>query len=371
MNFNLKNALLLLFLAFVATSCTDYDKKNKEDFQTGTSLPINETKLFEIKKVNNDYILCLRNDQGEAVKYFRLSPEQQSGSIKIPVKKIVCLSTTHIGFLEKLGMTDKIIGMSGAKYIYNPKVREAIKKGDIANLGDEGNLDWEKIVELKPDLITGYEIDGQPSKAKEMAEKYDIPYMPISEYKSRTALGQAEWIKLFGLLTGNFEESLKIYKRISIDYRTLKQLAVKIKEKPTVLVNMPWKGKWHIPGGASNIANLINDAGGIYFVQDNETKTLPYDPEVIIAKGDSIDIWINPGQAKHIQEIVDLEVRTKRIKALQTGKVYNRNKRLSPDGGNDFMESGVASPDLVLRDLIQIFQNLRDTTTYYYYKQIN
>jgi iron complex transport system substrate-binding protein len=53
--------------------------------------------------------------------------------------------------------------------------------------------------------------------------------------------------------------------------------------------------------------------------------------------------------------------------------VWNDNKRVNPKGGNDIWQSGVARPDLVLRDLATILhhddQGEADKTIYY--RQIN
>ncbi len=42
-------------------------------------------------------------------------------------------------------------------------------------------------------------------------------------------------------------------------------------------------------------------------------------------------------------------------KPSKKNKVYNNNLRLTPEGGNDYWESAVVHPDIVLRDLIKIF----------------
>ena len=54
---------------------------------------------------------------------------------------------------------------------------------------------------------------------------------------------------------------------------------------------------------------------------------------------------------------------------MQAGAVYNCNKRLNAAGGNDYWESGVIHPDLILQDLIRIFHpELTDAEPTYYRK---
>ena len=40
--------------------------------------------------------------------------------------------------------------------------------------------------------------------------------------------------------------------------------------------------------------------------------------------------------------------------AVRTGRVYNNNAKVNAAGGNDYWETGVARPDLVLADLISV-----------------
>jgi len=45
--------------------------------------------------------------------------------------------------------------------------------------------------------------------------------------------------------------------------------------------------------------------------------------------------------------------------------------RMSPNGGNDFWESGVVHPDLILKDLISIFHpEIAGQQTLYYYRKL-
>ena len=105
---------------------------------------------------------------------------------------------------------------------------------------------------------------------------------------------------------------------------------------------MPWKGTWYIPGGKSNVAQLIADAGGNYIWKNTEEQhNTALSIEEVYFEARQADFWLNPGQAKSINDIIGTDIRLKKFSALKTGEVFNRNKRLSPSGGNDYMEFGV------------------------------
>ncbi len=359
--------LLLFVVLFAACNSENKTIENKEKSDLNPSY----AKLFEIKKDKKDFLVSIYDKERKNHKDFRLSDSAKTGCIQIPVKKIICLSTTHLGFLNRLDMRDKICGVGGTNYIYDPKLREYVKQGKIVDVGYEGSLNWEKIIEMQPDLIMGFKVEGEISQTEEMANRYKIPFIAVSEYLEPSPLGQAEWIKLFGLLTGSYDKSLKLFYETSENYLNLKKTVPQNVKKPEVLLNMPFKGTWYVPGGKSNIAVLVKDAGGKYFNEDNtDTHSSPMDIEALFLKADSIDLWLNTGQANSLEDILLTDSRLENFKAFKNGNVYNRNAKLSPGGGNDFMESGIANPDVILKDLIKIIQPDTKNSNFYYYKKL-
>ncbi|MFW5756850.1 MAG: hypothetical protein ACOCWK_09615, partial [Tangfeifania sp.] len=73
--------------------------------------------------------------------------------IRTPVERVICLSTTHIAFLEALNETGAIAGVSGSQYVSNQTVRERIKDGGVPDVGYSQNLNYEEIVNQQPDLV--------------------------------------------------------------------------------------------------------------------------------------------------------------------------------------------------------------------------
>ena len=46
-------------------------------------------------------------------------------------ERIICTSTTHLHYLELLGLEDKLVGFPGTQYIYSEKFREKVTAGAI------------------------------------------------------------------------------------------------------------------------------------------------------------------------------------------------------------------------------------------------
>ena len=57
-------------------------------------------------------------------------------------------------------------------------------------------------------------------------------------------------------------------------------------------------------------------------------------------------------------------------RCFKNGEVYNNNARTNTAGGNDYYESAVVNPDIVLRDLVKIFHPELVQEECVYYKQL-
>ncbi|HLA43877.1 MAG TPA: hypothetical protein VJZ27_10595, partial [Aggregatilineales bacterium] len=57
--------------------------------------------------------------------------------------------------------------------------------------------------------------------------------------------------------------------------------------------------------------------------------------------------------------------------AYQNGDVFSNDLRTNEFGGNDFYETGVTNPDILLADLIKIFHpELLPDHEFYFYRQL-
>jgi len=109
-------------------------------------------------------------------------------------------------------------------------------------------------------------------------------------------------------------------------------------------------------GGRSYPAQLLEDAGANYLWGDNESRrSLSLDFEAVYEKAHDAEVWITMrNEWRSIGDVVAEDERYGKFKSVRTGRVFNANARLNEHGGNDYWETGVASPHLVLADLIKI-----------------
>ncbi len=291
--------------------------------------------------------------------------------IYTPVERVVCLATTHIAMLSALGKTASVKALSGTAYVSDTTIRHAVAKGEVVDIGYDQGLNYERIISLKPDVIFAYgvgeEVVGRLARLTDLGMKVVLN----AEYLERTALGKAEWIKFMAEFYDCGKLAEEGFNTVENEYDALCRLVKGTKHNPTILCGLPWQGTWYIPGGETSIAGMIADAGGDYLWKSNTShESFPVNIEAIISKAGGADLWINTGAARTLKEIQSVDERLKYVTPYRTGMVYNNYARVSPGGGNDFFESGVVNPHIILKDMIRIFHPdlLPDHELYYYMK---
>lgn len=61
------------------------------------------------------------------------------------------MSSTHIAMLDAIGEVRCITGVSGIDYISNPDIQA--RRDSIGDVGYEGNINYELLLSLDPDLV--------------------------------------------------------------------------------------------------------------------------------------------------------------------------------------------------------------------------
>ena len=301
------------------------------------------------RNISFDYYLVPENEN---------IPDSLSGKkiIRTPIRRIVCMSTSHLGFVDALGEINSVVGVSGANYVSNAEIIRNYKAGNVADVGYGQNLNYEIILKQRPDLVMLYGVDSDVTASAAKLEELGISVIINAEYLEETPLGKAEWIRFVGALYAKEAEAEKLFNEIEEDYNTLKELVKEKKVKPKILVGSPYRDSWWIPGGNSYLANLINDAGGDYLGKNNSSnESYVISFENALTFGNEADIWINMGLLSSKQEIVETDQRFVNFGVFKNGRIFNNINRMSENGGNDFWESGTVFPNLILRDLISVF----------------
>lgn len=281
-------------------------------------------------------------------------------------------STTHIGFLEALGEADRVVGCTTPDRIFSPALRKKVQEKKLVRIGSDMDYNIESLHQLHPDLLIQSAFPGQKSRDARLLTS-GIEVMYLMEWLEPTPLGRAEWIKVFGLLLNKRAQADSIFRDIEQKYLALKQLAdQQSRQSPRVLIGNSFKGTWFMPGGDNYQTRFIEDAGMSYaYMGSSERGSLPLSFEAVLHEFRDAPIWINVS-APSLQELQREDERYELFKAFQLQQVYAYIRR-QPDGwANDYWESGVIRPDLVLKDLIMIAHpSLFPNESLYYYTALS
>ncbi|MGQ9481979.1 MAG: ABC transporter substrate-binding protein, partial [Chloroflexus sp.] len=279
--------------------------------------------------------------------------------------------TTQLPHLSELGLLDKLVGVDSFQYINNPDVRKKIEAGELIEIGSGAQVNVEQALDLKPDLIMTYGVGNPEYDAHPKLLEANLKVVLNSEYMETSPLGCAEWIKFTAAFFNREAQATEVYNTISGRYREMAERARNVANRPTVFANIPFQGTWFMPGGRSYVAQLLADAGADYlWADDTSTGSQPLSFEEVFERARNADFWLNPGSMKSLTEIREADERFTEFAAFQNGNVFNNNKRLNENGGNDYWETGVTNPHLVLADLIKILhpELLPDHELYFYQK---
>ena len=288
-------------------------------------------------------------------------------TIPAGAKQIVFMSSSYIAMLDALGQADRIVAVSGIDYVSNPYI--IAHKDSIKDMGPEMN--YELLLGLKPDVVLLYGIGDAQTAVTDKLKELSIPYMYVGEYLEESPLGKAEWMVALSELTDSREKGIEIFSEIPKRYQTLKDLTASVEQRPTVMFNTPWNDSWIMPSTKSYMAQLVNDAGADYIYKENTSNSsAPIGLETAYGLIQKADYWINVGMASTLDELKAVNPKFTDAKSVREKTAYNNNLRLTATGGNEYWESAVVRPDIVLRDLIHIFHPELVSDSLYYYRHL-
>ena len=341
----------------------DYDP-NRDYFPDKTNLDYAEG--FEVEYFNHYKIVSVLNPWRNAEVTFQYvlvqcgtpipSGFEEAQVVEVPVESVVSLSTTNLPHLEKLGMLDRVIAVGRPQLVNTPAVREKIEQGEMPGVRKGSSLNFELLLSLDPDLVMTFGTGNPKFDTFPKLMELGIPTGIIAEYMESSPLGQAEWIKFTALFFNQEEKAESVFAEIATRYEKMKKIAQNTSNRPTVLTGFNRSGTWHISGGNSYVAQYLADAGANYIWKENKSAgSVPLDFEAVYAKGRRADYWLHVSQdGKGLEDVIAQDQRYANFQAVQQNQVYNNDARLKAAGGNDYWESGMVNPDVVLADLIKI-----------------
>ena len=355
--------LLLLALLF---SCGNSQNKTGLNLVMGSTADSSAmiapqyAKGFNVKYADNITLLEINDPENREAEQFHFALVDKSfkGEIpngytrlNIPIRSAICMTSLQLSNFLKLDIPEMVVGITSTRHLHNQKMNQQLKEGKTHKIGIEGNFDNEVIIAINPDVIF---ISPFKRGGYDAIRNVEIPMIPHLGYKELTPLGQAEWIKVIGLLTGNASLANSTFEAIESRYNNLKSIVDTVKRRPTVFSGEMRGGNWYAVGGRSFLAQLFRDAGGDYFLKENEESggvTLDY--ETVYTNAAHADYWriVNSFEGEYSYNVLkEQDERYTDFDAWKKHGVIYCNMKEVP-----FYERMPVEPEVVLADFIHVF----------------
>ncbi|MEM9157687.1 MAG: ABC transporter substrate-binding protein [Verrucomicrobiota bacterium] len=347
--------------------------------------PLKYAKNFTIEDHGSHTVIRVSNTwrgSGDTLFTYALVPREQTQIPKLPenailfrtpIERVVTFSTVYFGHFQALDLHHTLIGAANVEFTNDPKVLQSVESGKTKSIESGSALNIETILLLQPELLLTSSTGSPQFDTHPKLLRAKQPLAITAGYMENHPLARSEWIKFVAAFFHKEEQASEIFDQIASRYETLAALTKNIKDRPTILANAPYAGKWHVPGGQSYSAQAFKDAGGDYLWADDQTSGgVPLDFETVYLNASDADYWINPGRHRSIKELLDTDTRFQKFEALQKNRVFNNTRRINANGGNDIWERGILHPEEVLADLISILHpTLLPNHTPIFYEQLH
>ncbi|MFP4471921.1 MAG: ABC transporter substrate-binding protein, partial [Bacteroidales bacterium] len=351
----------LLIVMAILSACTE-NRDNKQENSGGTLSEYSPEIAtgFRIEDFDGYRVLYISDPWNEnaAGEKFYLVNDTAGGYdfldgqvLEIPVTRMVCLSATHLSFLDALDAIDRLVGVSSADYVVSDEFRHLHEEGRIREIGIGDHFKLEELIRLSPQMMM---VSPQEGQGFELLRQAGFTIVPNGDYLEPHPLGRAEWIKMVGVLTAKEQEAAQIFDSIKTSYNRLKGLSENVSYRPTVLSGKQYGGFWALPGGNSYLARFIADAGARYLWAENSDRgSLTMDFEAVYHKGIQADFWrfvVFSDEPFTYSILLAEDARYADFEAVKNKKVLVCNTRKTP-----YFQKGLLEPQVILADYISIF----------------
>lgn len=405
-----KSALLLLSVLFLF-SCGNQNDKTM-DYSADELFAMKDSALLHADECSDTieikYAKGLKvNYESDGVHVIITNPDPKAPHAKKeefvitkPSHRFICTTALQLGNFEVLGLEDKIVGMNSLRNLFSPVMKAQMESGKTLKIGKEGNFDLETVIACKPDYIF---VSASKHGGFEALKECGIPLIPHHGYKETDPLGQAEWIKLIGLLTGETRRANAVFAEIEAKYIALREEvrqhisnerdshakadlsdgkanltdskadfsdsdpsssngnreSFKSKDAfankatlPTIISGRQMRDGWYIAGGKSYMAKIFHDAGADYVMKGNEESGgVTLDFESVYAQGIHADFWQIDDSFNGEFSLADLAAEDERYATMDAFK--NKHVLFCNLAQTPYRELAGVQPHLLLADYVK------------------
>ena len=371
--------LLSFITAAALLSVTGCEKrKDTAEFDIKGSMELKYSEQFRVDYCENG---CSVVDIGGA-KYLIVPedvdiPDDTTGMtvIKQPVENIYVAATSAMDLFDSIGGLNRVTMTSTTADSWSlPVVKDAVSSGDIEYIGKYSSPDYETLVAEKCGLALESTMIYHTPKVKEQLESFDIPVMVERSSYETHPLGRMEWVKLYGLILGDYEAAEQLFSEKTKAFEELSVGDIPDTERKTAaFCYVTSNGYFNIRKPADYVARMIGLAGGKYIftaddlsVDDNALSTMNIQAETFYELAHDADILIYnstiDGELNTIDELIGKNSILADFRAVRERNVWCT--------GQNMFQQTTGAADMIC-DLNSIFTDKADSAELTYLHRLD
>lgn len=344
----------LIFLVLLLCACQT-GKRTEKSTQKSIANYCRYSKYLSIKDSLGGYVVLIQHPDSKH-RYYHLFIAQ-------PTKRLSVLSSTHIGMLSALHQENAIVGISDLRFVFSPLVRNRTLAKQIVQLDQaqsEQTISVDKLLESKTEYVVYSAFSGSFSN-EERLRKLGIQCIPDYDWREESALGKAEWVLLFGALTGKMQEAKHLFSTIEKAFQKEKIKLSSVHQPERMISGNVTGDFWYAPAGDSYMSQLYRESGFHYIYQHVKgTGSLAYSMEKIMKDGQQVQIWMNPGFPTR-SAILVANPKAKYLPFFSNARIY-----CYTHNSNKYWELSALRPDWLLADFHAILTKNEGKKRYFY-----
>ncbi len=371
---------LIYFAAAVGmlfiTACGE--KENKADMSFIGSMELKYAEQFSVDYCENGCsVVTIGDDRFLIVPENTDVPEDTAGMtvIRQPIENIYVAATSAMDLFDSIDKLDDVKMTSTNSGSWSlPAIRSAIDSGNINYIGKYSSPDYETLVSENCGLAVESTMIYHTPEVKEQLQLLGIPVLVERSSYETHPLGRMEWVKLYGLFTGESEAAEELFneKTKAFDKISVTDIA-EDERKTAAFFYITSNGYFSIRKPGDYVSKMIELAGGRYIftaddlkVDDNALSTMNIQTETFydIAKNADILIYNSTidGELDSIDQLIGKCGVLADFKAVKEGNVWCT--------GQNMFQQTTGAADMIC-DLNAVFTDTADSSDLTYLHKLD
>ena len=330
-------AATLLLLSLCACGNTEDERWNGME-KTG-SMDLRYAEEFQVDYYAGGYdLITIEGSQYLLVPDGKDVPEGIADDVTVlqqPLDNIYVASSSAMDLFLQSGAIDRVDMTSTSVENWTiPEIRDKVAADDILYVGKYSAPDYEVVLDEGCGLAVENTMITHSPEVKEKLEQLGIPVLVERSSYENSPLGRVEWIKLYGLLTGQLDTAEQFFQESVRQVQAVEQDAAdQGEEKPTVVFfYFTSSGYANVRTPGDYVSQMIDLAGGSYAFSEEELgdqgnrSTINMDPEQFYAAAKNADILIYnstvEGEISSLDALLEKSPLLKDCRAVSEGNVW-------------------------------------------------